>query len=88
MVYWMQRSQRPTDNPALDLAVNVGNELKQPVVVFLAPVSFYPHANVRHYHFLVQGIPDIAEGLRRRNIGFVLRSTCLRGFVTRFGPQL
>jgi deoxyribodipyrimidine photo-lyase len=74
VVYWMQRSQRPVDNPALDLAVELGKELKKPVVVFFAPVPFYPRANLRHYQFLVQGIPDIAEGLRKRNIGFVLRS--------------
>ena len=74
VVCWMQRSQRPVDNPALDLAVDLGNELKKPVVVFFAPVPFYPHANLRHFHFLMQGIPDIVEGLNKRNIGFVLRS--------------
>ena len=73
VVYWMQRAQRPIDNPAPDLAVELVNELKKPVVVFFAPVPFYPHANLRHYQFLVQGTPDIAEGLKKRNIGFVLR---------------
>ena len=73
VVYWMQRAQRGVDNPALDLAVAAGNELGKPVVVFLAPVPFYPHANLRHYRFLVEGIPDIAEALEKRNIGFVLR---------------
>jgi deoxyribodipyrimidine photo-lyase len=73
VVYWMQRAQRGVDNPALDLSVAAGNELGKPVVVFLAPVPFYPHANLRHYRFLVEGIPDIAEALEKRNIGFVLR---------------
>ncbi len=70
----MQRAQRALDNPALEAAVELGNELGKPVVVFLAPVPFYPHANLRHYHFLRSGIPDIAEGLAKRNLGFVLRS--------------
>ena len=73
VVYWMQRAQRALDNPALDLAVKVGNELNKPVVVFLAPVPFYPHANLRHYAFLADGIPDIAEALAARGVGFVLR---------------
>ncbi len=73
VVYWMQRAQRALDNPALDLAVEVANALHQPVVIFLAPVPFYPHANLRHYAFLAQGIPDIAERARKRGIGFVLR---------------
>jgi deoxyribodipyrimidine photo-lyase len=43
------------------------------VVVFFAPLPLYPHANFRHYHFLAEGIPDIADALRERNIGFVPR---------------
>jgi deoxyribodipyrimidine photo-lyase len=73
VVYWMQRSQRGIDNPALDLAVETANTLKKPLVVFFAPVPFYPHANLRHYRFLVEGIPDVASALAKRNIGFVLR---------------
>jgi deoxyribodipyrimidine photo-lyase len=73
VVYWMQRAQRAVDNPALDLAVKLGNELQKPVVIFFAPVPFYPHANVRHYGFLAEGIPDIAEAAARRGIGFILR---------------
>ena len=74
VVYWMQRAQRALDNPALDVAVELGNELGKPVVAFLAPVPFYPHANLRHYRFLASGIPDIAEELSKRNVGLVLRT--------------
>ncbi len=73
VVYWMQRAQRGADNPALDVAVQAGNALGKPVVVFFAPVPFYPHANLRHYHFLNEGIADIAAALAKRSVGFVLR---------------
>jgi len=73
VVYWMQRSQRGIDNPALDVAVEAANALGKPVVAFFAPVPFYPSANLRAYRFLVEGIPDIAGALEKRNIGFVLR---------------
>ena len=73
VVYWMQRTQRALDNPALDVAVEAANALRQPIVIFFAPVPFYPHANLRHYAFLAQGIPDITERARKRGIGFVLR---------------
>ena len=73
VVYWMQRSQRAFDNPALSVAIDIANELKKPVVVFFAPVPYYPRANLRHYTFLQQGIPDIESGLHERNVGFVLR---------------
>ena len=63
VVYWMQRSQRAVDNAALDVAIRAGNALKLTVVTFFAPVPFYPHANLRHYQFLFEGVPDIAAGL-------------------------
>jgi len=53
--------------------VQAANALGKPCVVFFAPVPFYPHANLRHYRFLNQGIPPTAEALKKRGIGFVLR---------------
>jgi deoxyribodipyrimidine photo-lyase len=73
VVYWMQRAQRAFDNPALDVAIGLGNELLKPVVAYFAPVPFYPGFNQRHLRFLADGIPDIAEGLSRRGVGFVFR---------------
>jgi len=73
VVYWMQRAQRGLDNPALDVAIEAGNALGKPVVAFFAPVPFYPDANLRHYQFLAEGIPDIAAALAKRNVGFILR---------------
>jgi deoxyribodipyrimidine photo-lyase len=73
VVYWMQRAQRGVDNPALDVAVEAANALGKPAVAFFAPVPFYPHANLRHYRFLNEGIPEIAADVRARRVGFVLR---------------
>jgi len=91
MVYWMQRGQRAIDNPALDLAIRLGNELNKPVVVFFAPVPFYPRANYRHYCFLVDGIADIAAGLEERGVKFVFRSYpnhCLQQFCWEVRPAM
>jgi deoxyribodipyrimidine photo-lyase len=73
VAYWMRRSQRGEDNDALNVAVEAANLLARPVVVFFSLVPHSVHANLRHYAFLVEGIPDIAMALERRNIGFVLR---------------
>ena len=73
VVYWMQRAQRTVDNPALDIAIAVGNALRQPVVVFLAPIPFYPHGNLRHYQFLFQGFEELEPALARRRVGLVFR---------------
>jgi len=73
VVYWMQRAQRAADNPALDIAIEAGNALKTPVVVFFGLHAFVERANLRHYQFLVEGLPELAEELERRGVGFVLR---------------
>jgi deoxyribodipyrimidine photo-lyase len=73
VVYWMQRAQRGIDNHAIDLAVHVANLLSLPLVVYFAGISNFPHANLRHYVFLNQGLPDIEADLAARNITFLMR---------------
>ncbi|MCX6552781.1 MAG: deoxyribodipyrimidine photo-lyase [Acidobacteria bacterium] len=73
VVYWMQRAQRGTDNPALDVAIEAANALGLPVVVFLGLTPTYPNANLRHYRFMAEGFADIAEALRARRLGFIIR---------------
>jgi deoxyribodipyrimidine photo-lyase len=72
VVYWMQRAQRVLDNPALDLAVKLGNALKLPVVIVFL-LREYPSANLRHYQFMLEGLAETARDCRRRGMGFVLR---------------
>jgi deoxyribodipyrimidine photo-lyase len=91
VVYWMQRAQRASDNPALDVAVRAANLLQVPVVVFLGVVPGYPGANRRHYRFLAEGLPDLARGLEDRRVGFVLRRYPdheLARFCAEVGPAL
>jgi deoxyribodipyrimidine photo-lyase len=73
VVYWMQRAVRINDNPALDVAIEAGNLLGLPVVVYFSVIPNYPNANLRHYHFLGQALRDVAEDAAERGVGFVLR---------------
>ena len=73
VVYWMQRAQRGRDNHALDAAIAVGNALGLPVVAYFAGIKNFPHANLRHYAFLNQGLPDVEEHCAERGVGFVMR---------------
>ncbi len=72
VVYWMQRAQRPKDNPALDTAIQAGNLLGKPVVVFFQLLPRSPHANLRHYNFMAQGLRGLGSALAKRRVGFVL----------------
>ncbi|MBI5608173.1 MAG: deoxyribodipyrimidine photo-lyase, partial [Deltaproteobacteria bacterium] len=74
IVYWMQRAQRGHDNPALDLAIHLGNRLGAPVVVFLAPRPDFPGAQLRHYTFMVQGFGQLQRDLAARGVPLVLRA--------------
>ncbi len=73
VVYWMQRAQRALDNPALEVAIACGNALGLPVVAYFSVISNYPNANLRHYHFLQQGLQPLPEELAERGVGFVVR---------------
>jgi len=73
VVYWMQRAVRIADNPALDVAIEAANLQGLPVVVYFQVIANYPNANLRHYHFLQQGLRDVAADAAERGVGFVLR---------------
>ncbi len=64
---------RAVDNAALDVAIEAANLLGLPVVVYFSVIANYPNANLRHYHFLQQGLRDVAEDAAERGVGFVLR---------------
>jgi deoxyribodipyrimidine photo-lyase len=73
VVYWMQRSQRATDNPALETAIAAANAIGKPVIVYFGFIGGVAGANLRHYQFMVEGLRDVAEDLARRRIAFVVR---------------
>lgn len=91
VVYWMQRAMRIHENPALDVAIEAGNLLGLPVVIFFAVIPNYPNANLRHYHFLQQGLRDVAEDAAARGVGFVVRrhpDNSLEAFLEEAGAAL
>ncbi|MDR3793259.1 MAG: deoxyribodipyrimidine photo-lyase [Terracidiphilus sp.] len=73
VVYWMQRAMRAKDNPALDVVIEAGNLLGLPVVIYFQVIPNYPNANLRHYHFMQQGLRDVAADAAERGVGFVVR---------------
>jgi deoxyribodipyrimidine photo-lyase len=91
VVYWMQRSIRVVDNPALNVAIRAANLLDLPVIIFFSVIPNYPNANLRHYHFLAQGLRDIAEDAAERGIGFVVRrhpDSSLEAFLEEAGAAM
>lgn len=73
VLYWMQRSQRVQFNHALEFAVGKANILDLPVLVVFGLMPDYPDATLRHYRFMVEGVVEVGDALKRRGIGFKLR---------------
>ncbi len=69
----MQRAQRGLDNPALNLAIALGNSTRRPVLAVFSLTADYPHAQRRHYRFLVEGLVDAERDLRERGVPLVVR---------------
>ena len=72
VIYWMTREQRVTDNWALLLAQNIAVEHKRPIIVVFCLVPDYPGANIRHYGFMLKGLQEVEQKLRKLEIPFVL----------------
>ncbi len=73
VLYWMQNSQRAAFNPALEVAVAEANRLGLPVLVGFGLTGDYPEANARHYAFMLEGLAETRQALRRRRLGFVIQ---------------
>src|SRR5919112_6282587 len=73
ILYWMQEAQRTEYNHALEYAVQRANDLGQRLLVVFGLTDGYPEANLRHYAFLLEGLQDVKEELKQRNIKFIVR---------------
>ena len=73
VLYWMQASQRTEYNHALEFAILKANELRQPLIVFFGITDQFPEANERHYTFMLEGLKEVKDSLRKRGIQMVIR---------------
>jgi deoxyribodipyrimidine photo-lyase len=71
VLYWTQIFRRPRHNFALNYAVERGNELGLPVVVYEGLRHDYPWASDRIHAFILQGARESARELARREIPHV-----------------
>lgn len=72
ILYWMQAAQRVKYNHALELAIQKANELNKPLAVVFGLTDNYPEANLRHYHFMLEGLRETQKELCRLGIQMVI----------------
>ena len=72
VVYWMSRDMRVSDNWALLFAIDQANSYKQPLWVIFSLAPSFGMSNLRHYHFLLEGLKEVERSLQDLGIGFRL----------------
>ncbi len=69
----MQASPRTHYNHALEYSIQIANDLKKPLLTYFGVTDKFPEANLRHYHFLLQGLKETQITLAQRGIQLVIR---------------
>jgi deoxyribodipyrimidine photo-lyase len=72
IVLWMSRDQRMNDNWALLFAQELAREQKTPLAVIFCLVPQFLNATIRQYGFMIKGLQEVEENLRKMNIPFLL----------------
>ena len=75
VLYWMQASQRVHYNHAFNYAASAANRLKLPLLTVFGLTPDYPGANQRHYAFMLEGLKETFEVLKRLRAGVKLEIT-------------
>ena len=74
IIYWMQASQRTNYNHALEYSINLANKYNKPLIVYFGLTDDFIGANLRYYHFMLQGLKEVKKNLEERGIKFITRS--------------
>lgn len=72
VIYWMSRDQRVEDNWALLHTLKLAEDRKQPTAVVFNLVTQFEGAPLRHLHFMIEGLKEVADSLEKRNIPFYI----------------
>ncbi len=70
VVYWMSRDQRIRDNWAMLFARELAERHRRPLVVVFALAPSFLGAALRQYDFMLGGLMELEQGLKRLGIPF------------------
>ncbi|MEC8556138.1 MAG: FAD-dependent oxidoreductase [Planctomycetota bacterium] len=72
VLYWMRTAIRVDENPALNTAIQLANQLQKPLLVYQGLTERYPFASDRHHSFVLQGAKDVQLAFTEREIQYAL----------------
>ena len=68
---WLQQALRARDNPVIDAAIRLANDLGLPVLVYHGLREDYPYTSDRLHRFILGASSDLAHECRERGIACV-----------------
>jgi deoxyribodipyrimidine photo-lyase len=86
VLYWMQQAQRVDCNHALEYAIRAANERQLPLLAAFGITRRFPQGQMRHYAFMLEGLKETEEELRKRGIKLIVRLTAPPETVTALSP--
>jgi len=83
----MQASQRTEQNHALEFAVDKADSMNEPLVVLFCLIDDFPEANERHYKFMLEGLKEVDESLKKRRTTFVVKKGSPENIVPKISDE-
>ena len=71
VLYWMNTAIRASENPALDVAVRLADQVGLPVLIYHALSERSRYASDRHHWFVLEGARDVQAALAERGVSYV-----------------
>lgn len=71
VLYWMKHAVRAHENPALDVALKISENLSLPLLVYQEISEEEPYASERRFAFEIEGARDVQQQLRQRSIDYL-----------------
>ncbi len=68
---WLHHAIRADENPAIDVAISIGNSLSRPVLVYQGLGGRHRFNSDRHHVFIMEGARDLQAALATRGISCV-----------------
>ncbi len=71
VLYWTLMNRRTASNHALAYAAELANQAGLPLLVYEGLTCAYPYASDRLHTFILEGVPDTEQRLRKLGIGYL-----------------
>ena len=72
VVVWLKSSLRTEENPAIDAARIIADDLNLPLFIYQGIDERYPHASLRHHNMLLDASVDMHDGAKRIGVDYYL----------------